>query len=96
LLSAYSIIALGVTLWPMPGVKAGGSATAQACAKADLALMQKLEDDDGAAKERLAKAVMRMIEARRLCWAGDYARGLALYAEAEALTGSALLPSRKP
>jgi hypothetical protein len=67
-------------------------ATAQVCAKADLALMHKLSDEHGtstAAPGRLVLAAMQMIEARAACRAGDYEKGVALYSDAEKLTAQA-------
>jgi hypothetical protein len=87
-------IALGAILCTMPVVRlpAAAEQSYAACAKADLALIYKLADEHGtstAAPDRLVQAARRMIEARAACRAGNYTAGLALYAEADALAGTA-------
>jgi hypothetical protein len=70
--------------------------TAQACAKADLALMHRLADEHGtsaAPASQLTRAAMKVIEARAACRGGEYARGLVLYSEADALTGGEASPA---
>jgi hypothetical protein len=71
-------------------------ATARACAKADLALMHRIADEHGtstAAASRLTRAAMKAIDARAACRAGDYARGLVLYSEADVLTRDEASPA---
>ena len=93
--SAHMAAVVGAALCCVSGALSSVPAqqhTALACAKADLALMHKLADEHGTATataSRLARAAMKVIEARGACRGGDYARGLVFYAEAEALTADA-------
>jgi hypothetical protein len=92
-------VVLGAALCFAPGVFSSAAAqpdTAQACAKADLALMYRLADEHGtstAEPSRLVRAAMMVIDARAACRQQDYTRGLVLYSEADALTGAEPSPS---
>jgi hypothetical protein len=89
--SALAAAGFGAALCILSGASAAiaePASTATACAKADLALMHKLADEHGtsaAAPARLVRASMTMIDARAACGQGDYAGGLVLYSDAEAL-----------
>jgi hypothetical protein len=88
---------LGAALCSVSAVSsvAAQPTTAQACAKADLALMYKLADEHGistAPASRLTRAAFKMIEARAACRKGDYRRGLVLYSDADALTAAEASP----
>jgi hypothetical protein len=77
------------------GPSAAQSPGVVACASADLALMEKLNDDSNpkdTPATRLAEAVLRMVEARSACLDGEFARGLALYNEAALLSGGSATP----
>jgi len=91
-ISVHLTIGLGASLCSAPGVfcsAAAEPASVRQCAEADLALMHRLTDEPAtsvAAPSRLAQAAMKGLDARTACRAGDYERGLALYAEAYGLT----------
>jgi hypothetical protein len=88
-LGAWLAPVLAFTLFPANATEA---ASALACAKADLALLHKLADEPGASAltaARLAQASVRVLDARAACRAGQYANGIDLYAEADALAGAA-------
>ena len=90
-ISVHLTIGLGAFLCSAPGVfcsAAAEAASVRQCAEADLALMHRLTDEPAtsvAAPSRLAQAAMKGLDARAACRAGDYERGLALYAEASGL-----------
>jgi hypothetical protein len=92
-------LAVGAALSSAPVVVSSVAAqpnTALACAKADLALMYKLADEHGTATvaaDLLARAALKVIDARAACRGGDYARGLVLYSEADALTSEESSPT---
>ena len=93
--SRSCFIPLAVSVWMTTAhILAGAAeaASALACAKADLALMSKLADERDPTEVtslRLAQASMRVLDARAACRAGNYANGIDLYTEADALTGAA-------
>ena len=97
--SVHIAAVLGAALCSLSGALssvAAQSDTAQACAKADLALMHKLADEHGtstAPARRLTLAAMKVIEARAACRQGNYRRGLVLYSDADALTGAEFSPA---
>jgi hypothetical protein len=67
-------------------------ASALACANADLALIYQLAGEPHPSpliSTQLAMASMRMLDARSACRSGEYAAGIILYREADALTGTA-------
>jgi hypothetical protein len=102
-MSRSCLISLAVSVWvtmahPSGLVPAGAAdlASASACAKADLALMYRFSDEPNAAAVtsiRLAQAGMRVLEARAACRVGNYADGIILYGEANALTAAASAPT---
>ena len=85
-------IGLGALICSAPGVfcvVAAEPASARQCAEADLVLMHRLTDEaqtSVASSSRLVQAAMLRLDARAACRAGDYDRGTALFAEADALT----------
>jgi hypothetical protein len=91
-ISVHLTIGLGAFLCSASGVFCSAAAepgSARQCAEADLALMHKLTDEPATSvvvPTRLAQAAMKGLDARAACRAGDYDRGLALFAEAHGLT----------
>jgi hypothetical protein len=85
-------IGLGALLCSAPGVlcsAAAEPASARQCAEADLVLMHRLTDEaetSVASSSRLVQAAMKRLDARAACSTRDYDGGVALFAEAYALT----------